>query len=240
MRRFYLLLIAMALMLTSASAQTVNLFNGGHQDAQLGVTVGYVSKTWRTNFGDGGVKNEGFWGDDHKRLHGVQFGVAFQPCFTFGLGAHTGLYYELYISYKNPEVDSGKHDEFTEHNLYLPLHAMWRFPITRDCSFSVYGGVGFNWAMYGTYNDRFWTIGPDLIPEQVSVPRKSQRYGNGEFPHHMNVQWEVGGQFRIKCFQAGFTYSFGATNHDFYEGYKTRQDKINIHLSFVGKIFGDD
>lgn len=221
------------------SAQTLTLFNGGHVDAPLGLTFGYVNKSWRTNFGDY-IYKESPWGEENKRLHGMQIGVLYQPCFDFGLGAHTGLFYELYISCKNPVVEKGKHDEFTEHDLYLPLHAMWRFPISTDCSFSVYGGVGFNWAMYGTYNDYFWTIGPDMLPERTSVPRKSQKYGNGEFPHHMNVQWEVGGQFRIKHFQAGFTYSFGATNHDFYEGYKTRQDKINISVSYVGSLTGDD
>ena len=239
MRKLHSLLIVMMMTAVQASAQTYDLFNGGHEDAPIGFTVGYVNKTWRTNFDDG-VFHENPWGDENKRLHGMQFGVVYQPCFPIGFGAHTGLFYELYISYKNPVVNSGKHDEFTEHDLYLPLHAMWRFPLSRDCSFSVYGGVAFNWAMYGSYNDYFWTIGPDLVPQQTSVPRRYQKYGNGEFPHHMNVQWEVGGQFKINHFQAGFTYSFGATNHDFYNDAKTRQDKINIHLSYVGNIFGDD
>ena len=69
-----------------ASAQTYDLFNGGHEDAPIGFTVGYVNKTWRTNFDDG-VFHENPWGDENKRLHGMQFGVVYQPCFPIGFGA---------------------------------------------------------------------------------------------------------------------------------------------------------
>ena len=242
MMRRILTFLAVAMMFSvRISAQSVNLFNGEHVDAPLAVTMGYVNKTWRTNFGDF-ISHENPWGQNNKRLHGMQFGVGYQPCFPIGFGLHTGLYYELYISYKNPVVDKGKHDDFTEHDLYLPVHAQWRFPLSPHYSFTVYGGVGFNWAMFGSYNVYFWGVSFDTgvpLPDKHSVPVDFQKYGNGEFPHHFNVQWEVGGQLRLNHIQLGFTYSFGATNHDFYKNYKTRQDKIGISISYVGS-FDDD
>ena len=90
MRKLHSLLIVMMMTAVQASAQTYDLFNGGHEDAPIGFTVGYVNKTWRTNFDDG-VYHENPWGEENKRLHGMQFGVVFQPCFPIGFGAHTDL-----------------------------------------------------------------------------------------------------------------------------------------------------
>ena len=192
-------------------------------------------------------------------MHGIQLGFTYQPCFKFGLGAHTGLYYEFYYSVSKTIKDYG-FDDFGEHSLYLPLHGMYRFPITKKMSFSVYGGMGINWAIYGKYSDAehrvvgamnavllstgiamedpvIVDISTDIATQSLYDKNRYQHYGGGEWPKHFNLQWEVGGSFRLDCLQVGFTYSFGGTNHNFYPGYITRQDKINISLSFVVSDF---
>ena len=241
----------------SLDAQTT-LFNGKHQDAPYGFTVGYVSKDWRTNIG-GHVIHENLWGEENKRMHGVQLGFNYQPCLPFGLGLHTGLFYEFYYSVSKTIKDYG-FDDFGEHSLYLPLHGMYRFPLAKKMSFSVFGGAGINWAVYGKYSDAEHRIvgamnavaltmgiatGSGLpldvadLATDVAYPNywdsknRYQHYGGGDWPKHFNLQWEVGGTFRYDWVQLGFTYSFGGTNHAFYPGFLTRQDKINISLSFV-------
>lgn len=220
----------------SGSQSWTSMFSGGHSDVFGGITLGYVNKDWRTDFGDY-VLHENIWGQENKRIHGVQVGLTLEPCLPSGLGLHSGLFYEYYISVSDVVKDAG-YDDFTEHNLYLPLHAMYRIPFTRDSSLSLFGGLGFNWAMWGTYNNEevfrnFW-YGEEYYHNHVG---EYQQYGNGEWPRHLNAQWEVGCFFRINMVQLGFTYSRGLTNHHFYDGFKTQQNKIGISLNLV---FGDD
>ena len=245
----------MLLVVTPSFAQTT-LFNGKHIDAPIGLTVGYVSKDWRTNI-KGNVIHENLWGEENKRMHGLQLGFNYQPCFNFGLGAHTGVFYEYYYSVSKTIEDYG-FDDFGEHSLYIPLHVMYRFPIAKKISFSVYGGAGINWAISGKYSDAEHrvvgalhavsllmdsatgdTYNPvvDILRDATSPPHDNENrylhYGGGDWPKRFNLQWEVGGAFRYNKLQLGFTYSFGATNHSFYPGYLTRQDKINVFLSYV-------
>ena len=206
-------------------------FTGSHSDVFGGITIGYVNKDWRTDFGDE-VLHENIWGQENKRIHGVQVGMTFQPCLPVGLGLHTGLFYEYYISVSQVVKDAG-YDDFTEHNLYLPLHAMYRIPFTRESSLMLFGGLGFNWAMWGSYNRDVFERGWFYDRYAGSHTVRYMHYGNGEWPRHFNTQWEVGAQLRVNMVQIGFTYSRGLTNHEFYDGYKTYQNKIGISLSLV-------
>jgi hypothetical protein len=203
-----------------------DLFYGGHSDPIATLVLGYVNKDWTTDFGDH-VFHENIWGQEGKRIHGFQAGVGVQPCLPMGLGIHSGLFYEFYYSVSQAVKDAG-YDDFREHNLYLPLHAMYRLPISRVSSFNVYGGLGFNWAMWGSYNvdDARWYYDGTRVVNW-------QKYGDGQWPKHLNVQWEVGCGVRIDMVQLNFTYSRGITDHEFYKGYHTRQNKIGISLSFV-------
>ena len=234
----FLFISLLAMMTVSARAQYTNygLFNGGHQDAPFGLVLGYVNKGWSTDFGSY-TWHENLWGEKDKKLHGIQIGFQYAPCLPIGLGLDTGLFYECYIS-DSKVVHDYDFDNFSEHNLYVPIHAQWRFPLSRDISFSVFGGIGLQWAMYGSYNCEYgevvydWSYGRPYY-RYVSYPEAWQQYGKGEWPHHFNLQWEVGGRFRVKNFQISASYAFGATNHDFYEGYKTRQNKLSIGLGYV-------
>ena len=242
MRKTLASLAWMATFTCSLCAQ--NLFNGGHSDAPYGFTIGYVSKDWRTDM-DGRVVHENLWGEHDKRMHGMQMGFTYQPCLPIGAGIHTGLFYECYFSVSQSVRDAG-YDDFTEHNLYLPIHLQWRLPITQQASISLFGGIGLNWAISGTYNERYreyiydgynlWAaIGFPVGGRYVEGSRigEYKKYGQGDWPRRLNMQWEFGCHLRYKYFQLDFTYSIGDTNHEFYRGYKTRQDKLAICLSFV-------
>ncbi|MBQ9362096.1 MAG: hypothetical protein IJT97_01615 [Bacteroidaceae bacterium] len=235
------------MVITTCFTHAQNLFNGGHDDAPFGFTMGYVNKDWRTDL-DGQVIHENLWGEQNKRMHGMQIGFIYQPCLPIGAGIHTGLFYECYFSVSQKVRDAG-YDDFTEHNLYLPIHLQWRLPITQQASISLFGGIGLNWAISGTYNEYYREYVYDgynllaaigLIPNGYYVEGsrigKYQEYGQGDWPRRLNMQWEFGCNLRYKNFQLGFTYSIGDTNHEFYRNYKTRQDKLAINISYVTKF----
>ncbi len=96
-----------------------DLFAGNHEDVFCALSIGYVNKCWSTDFGDY-TWRENFWGEEGKRLHGVQVGLTFQPCHPIGIGLHSGLFYEGYFSVSSAVKEMGW-DNFTESSLYLPL-----------------------------------------------------------------------------------------------------------------------
>lgn len=211
----------------------VSLFSGEHRDAPVTFGIGYVNKYWSTDFGDY-TWRENFWGERNKRLHGLQLGVNYQPCLPMGLGVHTGLFYEAYFSVSDAVKEMGW-DNFTEHNLYLPLHGMFRVPFSRHSSLSVYGGLGFNWAFIGEYSEDDEYV-CDIFDNYYHYGDHGyQRYGRGEWPHRFNVSTELGATLRFnEAVGLSFTYSHGLTNHEFYhkEGnFKTVQNKLSISLS---------
>ena len=208
------------------------LFRGKHIEAPFGVTVGYVNKEWSTDFGNR-VYHENMWGQENKRLHGLQLGIVAQPCFQFGLGIHAGLFYEWYYSVSQVVLDAG-YDNFTENNFYIPVHAMYRIPFTRNMSFSIFGGIGLNWAFKGSYNEEYRYYRWDGSYDKNNDVVKWQEYGKkGEWPKRLNIQWEIGATFRYSLVQLSFTYSRGLTNHNFYEGYKTKQNKLAFTLAIL-------
>lgn len=219
----------------NSTRNSTTLFNGGHSDAELGLQIGYVNKVWTTEF-DGYTWKENLWGQENKRLHGFQVGLIYQPCFTWGGGLHTGLLYEGYISEASGVKEMGW-DKFYEHNLYLPAHLMYRLPFSTRSSLMLYGGLGFNWAIYGEYRE-YGHYAYDYDGDRYYFgPREYQTYGRNEWPRHMNVQAEIGANLRFDAFMVSFTYSRGLTNHNFYDGRKTRQDKLAITIAVA---FGDD
>lgn len=241
MKRFLSLLTLALAFSISANAQTT-YFNGGHQDAPLGFVLGYVNKYWSTDMNGSTIK-ENLWGQEDKRLHGFQMGVTYSPCLPFGLGIDTGLFFEAYISDSEVVHEAG-YDNFTESNLYIPIHGMYRIPFNRDCSLSLYGGIGMNIVLSGEYNIESYYTGYDWLGGRPygyheTFPAAYQAYDEGEWPKSFNLQWEFGAKFRIKNFMIGAGYAIGATNHKFYRKesgdgwYKTRQNKLNISVGYV-------
>ena len=234
MKRLFFMAIISCFAVT-VSAQTT-LFNGGHEDAPWGFSLGYVNKYWTTDI-DGQRINENLWGEEGKRLHGFQMGITYSPCLPMGLGLDTGLFYECYIS-ESKVVHEAGFDDFTESNIYIPLHAMYRIPFDHNSSLSLYGGFGMNIVVEGTYNITEYYHGYDWYGGRPYGGTSSyvagwQEYDEGDWPSRFNFQWELGAKLRISNFILNANYAWGATNHKFYKGYTTHQNKLTIGLGYV-------
>jgi len=216
-----------------------SLFNGGYEKSQFEFQMGYVNKSWRCTYATAGTLREDFWGFPNSYLHGIQVGGLYTPSFDWGLGLRTGLYFEFYNSV-SPYVRDYCNN-FSEIDLYIPVHASFRIPITNDVSFNVFGGVGFQLAMdgkYFKYTGRTWWTFRRLYREYYT---QRQVYGVDGWPHKVNWQGEVGASLRIKIVTLNFTYSWGLNEHGIMNTFddgltyetalKSRQDKMEASIA---------
>lgn len=219
----FLLLVA-----TPASAQ--------HDDYNNSFSIGYINKDWVTDF-SGESYHENLFGEEGKRLHGVQLGYRYTTCLPVGLGLQTGLSYEWCMSYSDKVKDNG-FDRFNEHSLHLPIHALYRIPLAQKASISPYAGVGFNWKVSanmksgeytGIYDDYNYGYG-SYWHDRWYGDYTTVSYGKNGWPRALNAQLEFGANIRISDVVVGVTYSRGLTNHKFYKSDKTRQDKLAITI----------
>jgi hypothetical protein len=222
-------------LLSLLSLFTSSLFAQGVNPKPWSFQFGYVNKGWSTDI-DGKTIHENLWGQEDKKLHGFQFGITYSPTLPIGLGIDTGLFYECYISESEVVHDAG-FDDFTEHNIYIPLHAQYRIPITPEFSISLYGGIGMNIVLDGTYNITEYYAGYTWgggrpYGGSYSYIAGYQEYDEGDWPKRFNLQYEVGLKFNISNFVINAGYAWGATNHNFYEGYDTHQNKLSIGLGY--------
>lgn len=201
------------------------------------ISIGYINKDWVTDFGNE-TYHENIFGQEGKRLHGVQVAYNYTTCLPVGLGLHTGLAYEWCMSYSD-EVKERGFDRFNEHSLYLPVHATWHIPVSDDFSIQPYAGVGFNWKVSASFKSGLHTgMWTDAIDPYGRWDRYEDvalvRYGRNGWPHALNAQLEFGANLHISGVVVGFTYSRGLTDHEFYRKdlKKTRQDKIAVTLGF--------
>ncbi|HIZ26919.1 hypothetical protein [Barnesiella sp. An55] len=190
----------------------------------VGFSMGYVSKQLVTTGNGMKLKENGFWSDgEGTSLHGMQVGLHFQPCFSFGLGLYTGAFYELYMSFND---DGYAYDEFLEHCAYVPVHLYYRLPFSSTVALSFHGGVGFNYSIYGAFGKK-----------DDSVEEYTDCYGEAGYPKRFNMAAEVGVGFRIGSIQINAQYAKGLNDHKSYSslgsGYKTIQNKLSISLSWL-------
>ena len=247
MKNFFLTaatLLAM-LMPTAASAQEA-IYQGESgefkhtyeaKDLLFNITGGWVAKEWRTTI-NGETRHEDFWGNPDKMLHGMQVGLSVSKGLFHGLGFRAGLYYEWYLHFFNSQMkeDYG-FNRFSEHCLYIPLHAMIRmYPFSnKSICVTPFGGIGFNWAIVGKLKS-----GPMAVTDKYGrntitgrqYPLEIFDYNNHP-PHHWNVQAEAGLAIRIKRAEVAFTYSWGLNHHRLYDEAFSRQNKLNVNLSYV-------
>jgi len=203
-------------------------------EAPISFVIGYVNKTWHTECHpeDGIPVNENFWGDRNKRLHGFQIGALYEPTVDLGLvkfGVSTGLNLEFYLSECNTVRKAG-YDRFTELSTHIPLHAKFTLPVSDDISLSVYGGLGMNLAIIGTFEEDYNYR--DYYGDRVTdTYYEYQDYGDG-FPKRLNFQTELGGSINVNHWGFKFVYSQGLTDHHLYQGTKTFQNKINASITY--------
>lgn len=193
----------------------------------VGVSLSYVTKQMVTTGEGEKLKENGVWPDGKdKSLHGMQVGLHLQPCFSFGLGLYTGLFYEIYLS-SNDDYD---YDSFQEHSLYMPIHGFFRIPLSKKIALSVHGGLGLNYSVYGVYtgNDN-------------GLENYDDFYGEAGWPKRFNMAAEIGAGLRLGPVQLNFQYSKGINDHKSYSDlgdYKTVQNKYTFGISYV--ISGND
>lgn len=223
---------------TSANSNYgINLWNGGYEQDNYGIVIGYVSKQWRSEYTKGFTQSENFFGEKNKRLHGIQVGLQAGHTFNYGLGIQSGIYFEAYFSSSDAVKERG-YDRFNEEDLYIPLHLQYRIPFTRNYGISLYGGIAWQWAIDGKFRDYGYTDYDYNGNSHYWGPQEYQRYGNG-WPKHSNWQVEAGFKLRLDMVQVSLGYSYGLTNHRLYNedcggfAIKSRQDKLTCSVGLV-------
>ena len=199
----------------------------------IDISMGYVQKQIVTSGNGEKVKESPAWfGGESKWLHGFQIGVGVHPCFKFGLGFYSGIYYEMYIS-SNDEYDWSS---FQEHNIYIPAHALFRFPFGNKVALWVHGGLGFNIGIAAAYKADDSDYNEDLTDyygKPVFNTEDYDIYG----PKRLNMTAEIGLNIRIKSLAIGATYSKGITNNECYQdagdGYKTKMNKLAFNIAYT-------
>lgn len=197
----------------------------------FGLSIGYVSKEWVTDFNDGtGKVHEDLFGCQDKRLHGVQIGLTFKPVSRYGFGGYTGLFGEAYFA-------SGRdfgYDNFTESSLYVPFHALFQIPVSEDVALTLQGGVGLNYVLSGDFsnhNDYYY----DEWGNRHNYTRENLRYGTYGWPKRFNCALEAGIGVKINMVNIKVFYSYGLTDHHLYTDHprsKTYQHKLGVSVSF--------
>jgi len=247
--RQLLILIIFALFLpAAASAQEANKLNEVSNATQktfshkglFEVNVGYANKSWRCTYKSGSYREDFFGDSDDKFLHGASFGAVFTPAFSWGLGLRVGAFMEAYNSHSKWITDWCDH--YQELDLYFPMHASYNFKINEKMNLTIYGGMGLQWAVDGSYVEYAGSISTSKGRRPRYKEVAKQEFGNG-WPQKTNWQAEAGIRFTYDRIGLGFTYSFGVVDHGiqntFDEGLtyetssKSRQDKMNAFFIFT-------
>lgn len=128
-------------------------FNSPRTNSIIGVSAGYVSKVWIFEGEDGEKYTTGIY--DESWLHGIQFGLRFNPLFKYGFGIDTGLYYEYYHNKSAQligENESGEYYYYQTLNLHvlrLPIHMEYRLNFSRNFQVFVFGGIAAEYTVAG-------------------------------------------------------------------------------------------
>lgn len=223
--KIILLFVTTALSAVSADAQS---YWRNVNPEPLGVHVGYMSKQWETDFGDHKYK-ENLWGKEDCRLHGLQIGFSYMPISQYRIGLYTGLFAELCFS----SGESMGYDNFSEGSFYVPAHVAVSLPMGRDAAFTLHGGLGVSCAVAGEfYDDGCWY---DEYGERHHYDGEFMHYGRNGWPRRFNTALELGGMLRINRFTVNAAYSWGLTDHNFYNEmphHSTHQNKISVTLGW--------
>lgn len=200
--------------------------------------LGYVSKQWSSSKVNGSTLHENMWREEGKRLHGVQFGVAYTPKLPMGLGVYTGLFGEGYFSFSK----AMGYDEFTEFSLYVPIHANFTLALSDDVALKAHGGLGLSYACHGGFTNKdayfyewVWDEITGYHRQRKSYELDHIRYGKDGWPKRFNAALEINIGIQIKSFLISGGYSWGLTDHQFYKeipGSSTKQDKLAITVGY--------
>lgn len=152
-------------------------------------------KTYRRSSSFNSPKNYEQWGISMgfikgELMNGILAGIRFEPLFKYGFGINTGLNYEYYStkfaksSYSYPRFNI---DGYQEHILNIPLHAEYRFNISKYFNLFLYGGAAIECATNSDFSQyTFRTAleyggGIRVDHIQLNAGRSNLLYENGTY-----------------------------------------------------------
>ena len=208
-------------------------FNAPKTDDFWGVSAGYVSKVWSKE-SNGTKTNAGLYGGDW--LHGIQFGLRFNPQFKYGFGMNIGLLYEYYHNKSALHTDGidengatfNYNQTLNEHVLRLPLYLEYRLNFSKAFQLFFYGGLSVDYVVSGTMeytkegNQEPYHKEKDIYG---SIIPSAQRY---------NVSLIYGGGIRFNAVQFNVNSEMGLINLSPSEEYIIKQNNpLSISLSIM-------
>lgn len=216
-----------------AATKKVSLFRSEDKQLVHGLGIGLVAKDWTCTL-NGKKLHEDLWGNPNKKLYGLHIGYTLQQSLFCGIGYRTGIAYEWYIS-TDKYIEELGFKRFSEHSLHIPLHVMFNLCLSKYIRIIPYGGIGFNWAMFGKLKSGPWGLTDRFGENKITgrqYPMEIFDYNN-HTPHHWNVQAEAGVALRLNRVELSFTYSWGLNNHRLYDETPSRQNKLAAKLSWI-------
>lgn len=207
-------------------------FNSPRTKSVWGVAAGYVSKLWLIEYPDGSKQEAGIY--DETWLHGIQFGIRYNPLFKYGFGIDTGLYYEYYhnksaqVLEENDDGDYYYYQTLNYHILRLPIHLEYRLNFSRNFQVFIFGGIANEYAIAG--NVQFLIQGfiePIYVEKDIYglIIPSTGRY---------NLSASFGGGIRLGALQFNVNSQIGLIDTDKSSDYFLRQNNpLGFTLSIM-------
>lgn len=205
-----------------------NPFDEDYNKREWGIVFNYINRAWVFKV-DGARQKYNAWGDEGKSEHGFQLGIAYNPYFGYGQGLVTGLYWQMFMSFRNDLTDS---PIWTDNALYIPLQYQFRLPLSEDFSIYINAGLGMTLGLaneldYGEDNGGSLDLG----------------YGEtdyGYWPNRVQFSVPVGAGVQYKALVVDFKYSWGLNdNKDMYTAdddvkasCKMKTWSLGVHVMF--------
>lgn len=206
-------------------------FNSPRTKSFWGFVAGYTSKLWSKETPDGNVANVGLF--DSSWLHGIQFGIRYNPLFKYGFGLNTGLYYEYY-HYKSSLIEdfneAGQYyyKTLNEHAIRFPFHVEYRLNFAKSFQLFFYGGFTAEYAFLGNMSKTRqgeYTPFEDNKDIYGSIIPSDKRY---------NVSFSYGGGIRIGAIQFNVSTEKGLIDVSPNKEYILKQNKpLNVSMSIM-------
>lgn len=191
----------------------------------FGVSMGYVQKQVVASADEERYECDPAYWRDGESLSGIQIGFHFQPCFSWGGGLYTGLFYELYMASCDRYGDEVKN--FSEHNLNIPAHLYYRIPFSNDFSIAVHGGVSFDCGLYACYSKNF--LGISDSGNGSSYVFDNYYGSSNDGPNQFQVNWDIAASINIYNFGISAFISKGLLDNDAIHNAISGADNIAVN-----------
>ncbi len=208
-------------------------FNAPKTNDYWGVVAGYASKVWSQQTQAANKHNVGVY--DSGWLHGIQFGIRFNPMFKYGFGLDTGIYYEYYHN-KSSIYEDGINKEGTfnyyktlnEHVIRVPLHLEYRLNFSKNFQLFFYGGLAADYVISGnmSYTQQGYQS-PYEVQKDIygTIIPSAKRY---------NASLSFGGGFRFSALQFNVGSQMGLIDVSPSPDYELRQNNpLSVTLSVM-------